>query len=78
MTEGRPLSEAPLPVHRGRGFGVRAAALDDRRQLGYERGFAHVAQRPDAAGARGLFNVAPLLGPKAGTVTSTERFSAAV
>jgi hypothetical protein len=29
-----------------------AAAADARRQLGRERGLAHVAQRPDAAGDR--------------------------
>jgi len=39
-----------------------AAAAGARRKLGRERGLAHVAQRADAAGDRGLFDVAPLLG----------------
>lgn len=40
---------------------VGTAALGGRRQLGHE-GLAHVAQLRDAAGARGLLDVAPLLG----------------
>jgi hypothetical protein len=39
-----------------------AAVLGGRRQLGRERGLTHVAQRRNAAGARGLLDVAPLLG----------------
>ena len=39
-----------------------AAAAGARRQHGRERGLAHVAQRADAAGGRGLFDAAPLLG----------------
>lgn len=39
-----------------------AAAAGARRKLGRERGLAHVAQRADAAGDRGLFDAAPLLG----------------
>lgn len=41
---------------------VGTPALGNGRPLGRERGFAHVAQRQDAAGARGLLDVAPLFG----------------
>lgn len=37
---------------------VHAAAADVRRQLGRERGLAHVAQQREAAGGRGLLDVA--------------------
>lgn len=45
---------------------VRAAPAHAWRQLSRKRGFAHIAERRDAASAGGFLDVAPLLGGPAG------------